>query len=78
LYCGGYYISEWDRDKLVVMTKNEHYWDKERITLKSLNFEAVADGISGVELFQRGEIATTSLSSEELSSSFVVNLAGGS
>lgn len=68
LYCGGYYISEWDRDKLVVMTKNEHYWDKERITLKSLNFEAVADGISGVELFQRGEIATTSLSSEELSS----------
>ncbi len=68
LYCGGYYISEWDRDKLVVMAKNEHYWDKEHITLNSLNFEAVADGISGVELFQRGEIATTSLSSEELSS----------
>ncbi len=66
LYCGGYYISEWDRDKLVVMDKNEHYWDKENITLNSLNFEAVADGVSGVELFQRGQIATTRLTSEEL------------
>ncbi len=67
LYCGGYYISEWDRDKLVVLTKNDHYWDKEHITLKSLNFEAVADGVSGVELFKRGQIASTKLSSEELS-----------
>ncbi|HHW27178.1 MAG TPA: peptide ABC transporter substrate-binding protein [Firmicutes bacterium] len=68
LYCGSYYISHWERDKQIIMTKNEHYWDKDKITLKSLNFEAVADGISSVELFQRGQIATTSLTSEELAS----------
>ncbi|MGI6666529.1 MAG: ABC transporter substrate-binding protein [Bacillota bacterium] len=67
LYCGGYYISDWERDKQIVMTKSEEHWDKDKITLKALNFEAVADGISGVELFQRGQIATTSLTSEELS-----------
>ncbi|MEG1778308.1 MAG: ABC transporter substrate-binding protein, partial [Angelakisella sp.] len=68
LYCGGYYISTWDRDKLLVLTKNENNWDKDNLTLKALSFEAVGDGISGVELFKRGQIATTKLSSEELSS----------
>lgn len=27
LYCGGYYLSTMERDKMVVMTANEHYWE---------------------------------------------------
>ncbi len=68
LYCGGYYISTWDRDKLVVLTKNENYWDAEHITIKALNFEGISDSISKVEMFKRGELAEVSLSSEEVSS----------
>ena len=62
LYCGGYYLSTWDRDKMIVMTQNEHYWDKENITLKAIQLERVSDSVSNIELFQRGDIDEVSLS----------------
>lgn len=68
LYCGGYYISTWDRDKLLVLTKNENYWDAENITIKNLSFEGISDSISTVEMFKRGDLAQVELSSEEMNS----------
>ncbi|HMM31220.1 MAG TPA: peptide ABC transporter substrate-binding protein [Clostridia bacterium] len=68
LYCGGYYISTWDRDKLLVLTKNENYWDAEQITIKKLSFEGISDSISTVEMFKRGDLAQVELSSEEMNS----------
>lgn len=68
LYCGGYYISTWDRDKLVVLSKNENYWDKDNITIKTLSFEGISDSISTVEMFKRGDLAEVELSSEEMNS----------
>lgn len=62
LYCGSYYLSTWDRDKMIIMTQNEHYWDKENVTLKSIQLERVSDSVSNVELFQRGDIDEVSLS----------------
>ncbi len=66
LYCGGYYMSSWERDKMIVLTKNENYWDKDKITLKTLQFEKISDSVSSVEMFQRGEIHNVSLSSEDV------------
>lgn len=66
LYNGGYYISTWERDKLVVLTKNEHYWDKDNITVKELNFQKVGDEITGLEMFQRGEITGCSVTADQL------------
>jgi oligopeptide transport system substrate-binding protein len=66
LYNGGYYISEWDRDKQVVMSKNPHYWDKDAITLQTLEYQKVADEVTSLELFQRGEITSAVLSAEQL------------
>jgi len=68
LYNGGYYISQWDLDKKVELTKNEHYWDLEHITVDTLSWEYVADGISELEMFERGNITSASLSSEEVAS----------
>ncbi|MBR4434945.1 MAG: hypothetical protein IKS90_02475 [Clostridia bacterium] len=68
LYNGGYYISQWDLDKKVVLTKNPHYWDLEHLTLDTLSWEYVSDGISSLEMFERGNITSTSLSSEEVAS----------
>ncbi|MCE5236301.1 MAG: ABC transporter substrate-binding protein [Clostridiaceae bacterium] len=68
LYCGGYYISAWDRDKLVVLSKNPNYWDADHITINTLSFEGISDSISTVEMFKRGELAEVSLSSEEMNS----------
>jgi len=68
LYCGAYYMSAWDRDKMITLTKNEHYWDKDKVNLKQLQFEKVSDSVSTVEMFQRGEIQNVTLTSEELTS----------
>ncbi|HWS30611.1 MAG TPA: ABC transporter substrate-binding protein [Clostridia bacterium] len=68
LYCGGYYISTWDRDKLIVLSKNPNYWDSEHITINTLSFEGISDSISTVEMFKRGDLAEVSLSSEEMNS----------
>lgn len=66
LYNGGYYISTWERDKLVVLKSNEHYWDKDNITVKELNFQKVGDEITGLEMFQRGEITACSVTADQL------------
>lgn len=68
LYCGGYYISTWDRDKEIVMSKNEQYWDVDNITIDTLDYEYVADSISSLELFKRGEVTEVGLTSEEVAS----------
>lgn len=68
LYNGGYYISQWDLDKMVVLSKNEHYWDLEHLTVDTLSWEYVSDGISSLEMFERGNITSTSLNSEEVAS----------
>jgi oligopeptide transport system substrate-binding protein len=65
LYNGGYYISDWDRDKQVIMTQNPYYWDKEHITVKTLEYQKVADEVTGLELFQRGEITSATLTAEQ-------------
>ena len=68
LYNGGYYISAWDLDKQFVLTKNENYWDLDKLTIDTLQWEYVSDSISSLEMFQRGNITGTSLTSEEVAS----------
>ena len=68
LYNGGYYISAWDLDKQFVMEKNEHYWDVENLTLNTLQWEFISDSISTLEMFQRGNVTSVSLGSEEVAS----------
>ena len=66
LYCGAYYMSAWERDKMIVLTASDHYWDKDKITLKTIQFEAAPDSVSTVEMFKRGEIYSVTLTNEDL------------
>ena len=68
LYNGGYYVSDWELDKQVVMKKNPEYWDLDNIHVDTLSWEYVSDGISSLELFERGDITETKLGSEEVAS----------
>lgn len=68
LYNGAYYISQWDLDKMVTLTKNPNFWDLDKLTLDTLSWEYVSDGVSRLEMFQRGNVTSTSLSSEEVAS----------
>lgn len=65
LYCGAYYISEFNRDKNITLTKNPHYWDAENVYLQTVEYQMIADGTTSVEMFKRGELDYTSVESEE-------------
>ena len=65
LYCGAYYISEFNRDKKITLTKNPHYWDAENVYLETVEYQMIADGTTSVEMFKRGELDYTSVESEE-------------
>lgn len=65
LYCGAYYISDFQRDKSIVLTKNPNYWDAENVNLEKINYQMVADDDTSLEMFERGELSYTSVESEE-------------
>lgn len=57
LYCGAYFLTEFEPQQRRVLTANPHYWNKEIITVKTLNliYNAEATALGG-ELFLRGEV----------------------
>jgi len=65
LYCGAYYISEFQRDKAITLTKNPHYWDATNVKLSKVEYQMIADGTTSTEMFKRGELDYTSVESEE-------------
>lgn len=65
LYCGAYYISEFQRDKKIVLTKNPHYWDVDSVTLDTIDYQMIPDGTTALEMFKRGEISSCTVEGEE-------------
>lgn len=65
LYCGAYYISRFERDKAITLTKNPHYWDKDNVHVDTVEYQIIPDGTTSLEMFKRGEIHYTSVESEE-------------
>lgn len=65
LYCGAYYISQFQRDKAITLTKNPLYWDLEHVPLDTVEYQMIPDGTTSLEMFKRGEIDSTSVESEE-------------
>lgn len=68
LFCGAYYISEYERDKKIVLTQNPHYWDAESVTIKTIEYQKMPDGTTALEMFKRGEIDECVVESEEYAS----------
>jgi len=64
LYCGPYYVSEFKRDKLIKLSKNENYWDAANVTLNTVEYQMIPDGTTSLEMFQRGELDYTSVETE--------------
>ncbi len=66
LYNGAFYISTWDRDKQILMTKNPYYWDVDNVNITTLSFEYVADSSASIEMFKRGDLSKVDLSSQDV------------
>lgn len=64
LYCGAYYVSAFERDKAITLTANPLYWDKENITLDTIEYQMIPDGTTSLEMFKRGEIHYASVESD--------------
>ncbi len=65
LYCGAFYISDFQRDKAITLTKNPHYWDAENVYLEKVEYQMIPDGTTSLEMFKRGELDYTAVESEE-------------
>ncbi|MBQ7491883.1 MAG: hypothetical protein IJT76_04730 [Clostridia bacterium] len=65
LYCGGYYISHFERDKAITLSKNPLYWDLEHITVDTVEYQMIPEGTTSLEMFKRGEVDSVSVEAEE-------------
>ncbi|MBR5547772.1 MAG: peptide ABC transporter substrate-binding protein [Clostridia bacterium] len=64
LYCGAYYVSNFERDKAITLSANTHYWDYDKITLDTVEYQMIPDGTTSLEMFKRGMTDYTSVEAE--------------
>ncbi|MFT7221222.1 MAG: oligopeptide transport system substrate-binding protein, partial [Candidatus Azotimanducaceae bacterium] len=65
LYNGAFKMTEWKHSASLKMVKNEHYWDRENISLNEINAEYItADTRSRLNLYIDGKIVFTRLDGE--------------
>ncbi|MBR6766345.1 MAG: hypothetical protein IKM02_00170, partial [Clostridia bacterium] len=64
LYCGAYYVSEFERDKAITLTANPYYWDKANITIETVEYQMIPDGTTSLEMFKRGMIDYTTVEAD--------------
>ncbi|MDG2278103.1 MAG: peptide ABC transporter substrate-binding protein [Pseudomonadales bacterium] len=69
LYSGPYTISNWVHGSSLLLEKNEHYWDKDRIAIDKINIAYItSDSTASLNFFKDDKIATTTLTAENLDS----------
>jgi oligopeptide transport system substrate-binding protein len=65
IYNGAFKMTAWTHGASLRMDKNEHYWDKDNITLNSINAEYItSDTRALLNLFNDGRIAYAALDGE--------------
>jgi oligopeptide transport system substrate-binding protein len=66
IYSGAYYLADWQRDKQIQMKANPFYWDAKAISVKTINLQNVVDPNVTLQMFQRGELSSASLSADQV------------
>lgn len=66
LYCGAYVLESWQRNKEFVLTKNENYYDADKVSVERIILQKITDGAATVEMFKRGELTGTSLTGDQV------------
>ena len=57
LYCGAYILTEFEPEYQRVLTANEHYWNREAISIERMVYKYSKEAsANGPELFLRGEV----------------------
>jgi len=61
IYCGPYYISHFERDKRVVLSKNHYYWDSDKVSVNSIEYRLLQEGVSEADMFVAGSLSYAAL-----------------
>ncbi|GAA0105084.1 hypothetical protein UT300013_17080 [Paraclostridium sordellii] len=66
VYNGPFTMSTWKMDDIVVLSKNDNYWDKDSVKLNTINFKVVKDSNARINLYESNEIDVVGLTSEHV------------
>lgn len=53
---GAFYMTEWEHDNKIILSKNDDYYSQDDITLKQITFEMVDDATTAYQLYQTGDL----------------------
>ena len=62
---GAFRLSSWTGGSYLDLAPNEHYRDKENVSLKSMKFYFVSDGEEAIKMFNKGKVLFTGVLSED-------------
>jgi oligopeptide transport system substrate-binding protein len=54
--CGPFKLQKYQADRLIVLEKNQHYWDADRVRLQCLHFHVIDNPNTALLLFEKGEL----------------------
>lgn len=66
LYNGPFKMSEWKPDDKVTLKKNDKYWDKDKVKLKTVNYKVVKEASTAVNLYKTGKLDIVDLPAEQV------------
>ena len=52
---GAYKMTGWDHNSVITLTKNDHYWDAENVTMKEIKFYLSDDSNNMLTNFKNGD-----------------------
>lgn len=64
VYNGPFLLTDWKHDASLTMKKNPHYWDHEKVRLKTVEVKIIKEAASSVNLYHTNQLDFTLLSQE--------------
>lgn len=66
LYNGPFKMSDWETDDKVTLTKNDKYWDKDKVKLKKVNYKVVKEASTAVNLYETNKLDIVDIPAEQV------------
>ena len=64
--CGPYMLDTWKRHNRIQLVKNPHYYDASNVTIDTVNFAAVDEGLTALHMYENGDLDSTRVPAEDL------------
>lgn len=65
VFCGPFQMQSWTHNNEIILSKNESYWDKDRVHLQTINFKIIADENAMLNSFDNNSFDTVKVSKKD-------------